>query len=263
VEQVLAVGGSTRMPQVLEMLKRVVGREADCTLSPDEAVAQGAAIHAAICATTSARRRPPVPAATPIMQIPKPAPIPVTSPPPPPPIPIPVASVVEPKKVIPIPAPIPASGFQAPVADLLNSIHTTNVNAHSLGVVVITRDNRQRVSHLVPHNSALPCAVKKQFGMVRDGQTMVTVRIVEGESPVPEECIPVGACTIDQLPAGLLRGSPVEVTFRYDNSGRLHVEAVELSSGKTAAVAIDRGGGAGQKQRDSEMARHVAQARVS
>lgn len=240
VDQVLAVGGSTRMPQVLEMLKRVTGREADCSLSPDEAVAQGAAIHAAICATTQSRRRPPIPTTS----VPGAKPS-GTRPPPPP------AAAAAP------------SPFQPPVADLLGSIHTTNVNAHSLGVIVITQENRQRVSRLVPHNTGLPCAVKKQFGTVRDRQTVVTVRIVEGESREPDECIPVGECTIEQLPDGLPRGSPVEVTFRYDNSGRLHVDAMELTSGKRATVSIDRGAGAAQKQRDSEMARHVAQARVS
>ena len=55
VAEVLAVGGSTRMPQVLEMLRRVTGKEPNCSLSPDEAVAQGAAIHAAICATRAGR----------------------------------------------------------------------------------------------------------------------------------------------------------------------------------------------------------------
>jgi len=232
VDRVLAVGGSTRMPQVLEMLKRVSGTEADCSLSPDEAVAQGAAIHAAICATN--RRSAPTPRAV------GPAPQPAGSRPP----------------------PLPPA-FKPPVADLLGSIHTTNVNAHSLGVVVTTQENQQRVSRLVPQNSPLPCAVRKQFGTVRDRQNMVTVQIVEGESRDPRECILVGQCTIEQLPDGLPKGSPVEVTFRYDNSGRVHVAAKEVTSGKGAAVSIERGVGAAQKERDAEMARHVAQARVS
>jgi molecular chaperone DnaK len=232
IDQVLAVGGSTRMPQVQEMLRRVTGKEPDCSLSPDEAVAQGAAIHAAICSTG----RPPAP--TPVASTPKPAAV--------------------------RPPPLPSS-FKPPVVDLLGSIHTTNVNAHTLGVVVTTHDNKLRVSHLVPHNTALPVAVKKQFGTVRDGQTSVTVRIVEGESRDPDECIAVGACTIKPLPDNLPKGSPVEVTFRYDNSGRLHVEAMEVTGGKRASVAIDRraAGGPNAQKTESEMAQQVAKARVS
>jgi molecular chaperone DnaK len=42
----LLVGGSTRMPAVVEMLKQLSGHEPDRSISPDEAVAHGAALHA-------------------------------------------------------------------------------------------------------------------------------------------------------------------------------------------------------------------------
>jgi molecular chaperone DnaK len=48
IDRVLMVGGSTRMPAVVEMLRKVSGKEPDVTISPDEAVAQGAAIHAGL-----------------------------------------------------------------------------------------------------------------------------------------------------------------------------------------------------------------------
>jgi molecular chaperone DnaK len=47
IDRVLLVGGSIRMPMVSEMLRRVTGKEPDRTASPDEAVAQGAALYAA------------------------------------------------------------------------------------------------------------------------------------------------------------------------------------------------------------------------
>jgi len=48
INQVLTVGGSTRMPHVLAMLERVTGSKPNNSLSPDEVVAHGAAVHAAI-----------------------------------------------------------------------------------------------------------------------------------------------------------------------------------------------------------------------
>ncbi len=48
IDRVLLVGGSTRMPAVREMLKSLTGREPDTSLSPDEAVAHGAAIRSAL-----------------------------------------------------------------------------------------------------------------------------------------------------------------------------------------------------------------------
>ncbi len=46
VTRVLMVGGSTRMPMIQKMLRRESGQEPDRSLSPDEAVAHGAAIYA-------------------------------------------------------------------------------------------------------------------------------------------------------------------------------------------------------------------------
>lgn len=48
IDRVLLVGGMTRLPSVREMIKRVSGREPDCSLSADEVVAHGAALHGGI-----------------------------------------------------------------------------------------------------------------------------------------------------------------------------------------------------------------------
>jgi molecular chaperone DnaK len=48
IDRVLLVGGSSRMPAVVEMLKQLSGMEPDCSVSPDEAVAHGAALHAGL-----------------------------------------------------------------------------------------------------------------------------------------------------------------------------------------------------------------------
>ncbi|MCA9080682.1 MAG: Hsp70 family protein [Planctomycetaceae bacterium] len=47
VDRLLLVGGSSRMPMVAEMLERISGMQVDRSLSPDEAVAHGAAVYAA------------------------------------------------------------------------------------------------------------------------------------------------------------------------------------------------------------------------
>jgi molecular chaperone DnaK len=48
IDRVLLVGGSSRMPAVVEMLRQLSGKEPDCSVSPDEAVAHGAALHAGL-----------------------------------------------------------------------------------------------------------------------------------------------------------------------------------------------------------------------
>jgi molecular chaperone DnaK len=46
IHKILLTGGSTRMPMVISMLRQLTGIEPDQTVSPDEAVARGAAIYA-------------------------------------------------------------------------------------------------------------------------------------------------------------------------------------------------------------------------
>jgi molecular chaperone DnaK len=58
IDHVLLVGGSTRMPAVVEMLTAVTGKAPDATISPDESVAQGAAIHAGLLLDILAGRKP-------------------------------------------------------------------------------------------------------------------------------------------------------------------------------------------------------------
>jgi len=239
IGQVLAVGGSTRMPQVLAMLKRVAGKEPNCSLSPDEAVAHGAAIHAAVCLLTNA--------AKPALPIPPMNPADES------------ASLASGEIV----SPGVIGYFKSKIRDLLQSIRTHNVNAHSLGVVVYLPDKSERVSVLIPHDTQLPVSVTKTFGTVADNQKSVTVRVVEGESKQPEECLPVGACQIQQLPAGLPKASPIEVTFTYDNSCRLHVKARDTVSGAWAAAVIQRSSGLPAAVAEAGLVEEVAHARVN
>jgi len=48
IDRILLVGGSTRMPAVQRMLRQLSGLEPDRSVSPDEAVAHGAALHAGL-----------------------------------------------------------------------------------------------------------------------------------------------------------------------------------------------------------------------
>jgi molecular chaperone DnaK len=50
IDRVLLVGGSTRMPMVVRMLKELSGKEPDRSVSADEAVAHGAALYAGLLA---------------------------------------------------------------------------------------------------------------------------------------------------------------------------------------------------------------------
>ncbi|MFW6283528.1 MAG: Hsp70 family protein, partial [Minisyncoccales bacterium] len=50
IDKVILVGGSSRIPAVQELVKKISGKDADKSVNPDEAVAMGAAIQAGVLA---------------------------------------------------------------------------------------------------------------------------------------------------------------------------------------------------------------------
>jgi len=58
IDRVLLVGGSTRMPAVTSMLEEISGLKPDSSISPDESVAHGAALHAGLILATEAGEQP-------------------------------------------------------------------------------------------------------------------------------------------------------------------------------------------------------------
>jgi molecular chaperone DnaK len=58
---------------------------------------------------------------------------------------------------------------------------------------------------------------------MKAGQRSVVASIVEGESPDPTACMPIGKCTVRNLPKDLPAGTPIEVRFQYEENGRLRI----------------------------------------
>lgn len=99
-----------------------------------------------------------------------------------------------------------------------------NINSHSLGVVAMdAKTSRQRNAILIPRNTPLPASAKRVFKSQSEGQTTVEVKIIEGESSSPEDCMQIGQCVARNLPANLAMHTPIEVRFRYLENGRLTI----------------------------------------
>ena len=75
--------------------------------------------------------------------------------------------------------------------------------------------------------------------------------MVEGESTVPTECTSLGICSVD-LPPYLPKGSPVELTYRYNSNQVL--EVVVDAFGKQNKVTIERNTGLSEEEMASATA---------
>ncbi|MBT3202050.1 MAG: Hsp70 family protein [Phycisphaerales bacterium] len=264
LSRILLVGGSTRMPQIKSMIKRVTGAEVDDSLSADEVVAHGAAIRAAMLVATG---RQATAETTPTAQAPgstkdarltpragdddadSPAPLDEENlifPPG-----VSVGSDTAPR-TLDMPQDNSAwvsFSYDEDVAEVLSNATVVNVTSRSLGVVAQSqRTKEHKTSVLIPKGSKLPAKHQKVYGTVRENQNRVEVRIVEGESNNPRVCTPIGKCVVSPLPSGLPRGSRIRVTFEYDESGRLYVQAKDEASGAAAQTVIIRKNAMTQEQ---------------
>jgi molecular chaperone DnaK len=210
VDMILLVGGSTRMKQVEERLKKEFGLEIVIN-DPDESVAKGAAWYGQKLAIDEA------------IQIHKEKWGENSS-----------ESAVE----------AVSKEFGLPVSAVQKAASTTvgSVTSQSFGVYVQDGSTVQMiVANLILKNTRLPMETSQTFGTVEENQPNAEIRIMENnyydKKVDPEQSVELGTALLT-LPRGLPKGSPIKITFQLNIEGRLHVEAEEMTGHETVAVDI-------------------------
>ncbi|MDO4586774.1 MAG: Hsp70 family protein [Planctomycetia bacterium] len=129
------------------------------------------------------------------------------------------------------------------VKKMLENVHEEDVNSHGLGIVATDPQNNETINHImIPRNTTLPFSLSKTFQTNKENQQRISVQVLEGDAPDPTACSFLGKCRITNLPPNLPKGTPVEVTYSFDKSGRISVSAREKISNKEAEIEIDRRG---------------------
>jgi molecular chaperone DnaK len=118
----------------------------------------------------------------------------------------------------------------------------TNVTSRSFGVIAWERnEQRDVVSNLIRVNDPLPATITQTFGTAEANQTLAHIQIVDNLSSAeiykPEDSRVLGETEM-QLPRGLPEGSPIEITFHLNEQGRLQMTARELTDGREANVEL-------------------------
>ena len=122
-----------------------------------------------------------------------------------------------------------------------STFQVTNVNSHSLGVEGIDTDTlRKKNVVLIPRNMALPARHTERFATKAEGQRSIVIKVLEGESSQPGDCIAIGRTVVRDLPTGLPKGWPVEITFEYGTNGRLAVDALVPGTHHKARLELVR-----------------------
>jgi len=169
IDDVILVGGQTRMPRVRELITNLFGKEPSRSVHPEEVVAIGAAVHA--------------------------------------------ESLDDPEK---------------PAALLID------VTPFDLGIDTAGGF----FSAVIDRNSKIPTYHTRTFTTVNDNQETVKITVRQGGSSSADENEFLGEFVLTGLRPAPKMAPKLDVTFRIDANGMLHVTATERATGERQQIII-------------------------